>query len=332
MMPLVAISRVLAALGLMLMNGVVLIYMLRKVLGHLHIRLGPTELGPAGIFQTTADVLKLLTKEDPTPTGVDKPLYFLAPAIVFVPALMAYAALPFSSTWVIADLDLGLLYTFAILSIVPLGIVAAGWASHNKWSLLGGMRAVAQQITYEVPMLLAALPPVMLAGSLNLAEIAKAQDGWVWFWLPCLPAFLLFLVSGLVEANQTPFDMSEADSELVAGYATEYASMKFGLLFLAEFSNQFIFASLMVTLFLGGSSLPLVPADIVAGVGAPIIFILKVYLVIFVLMWIRGTMPRVRIDQMMALGWKVLLPLSLGWVMITALGIKLWPLLFGGAS
>lgn len=327
-----SVLRVLAALGLMLANGVVLIYMLRKVLGHLHVRLGPTELGPAGMLQTTADVLKLLTKEDPTPSAVDRGLYFIAPAIVFVPSLMAYAAIPFSSTWVIADLDLGVLYTLAIVSVVPLGIVAAGWASANKWSLLGGMRAVAQQITYEVPLLLAALPPVMVAGSLNLGDIVRAQSATVWFALLCFPAFVLFVIAGLVESNQTPFDMSEAESELVAGFATEYASMKFGLLFLSEFSNMFIFASMMVALFLGGWTLPFVPDSGILAFGAPIVFIAKVYLVIFVLMWIRGTLPRVRIDQMLALGWKVLLPASLACVMLYAAAIKLAPMLFGGAS
>lgn len=329
---LVAVLRILAALGLMLANGVVLIYMLRKVLGHLHIRLGPTELGPAGMFQTTADVLKLLTKEDITPTNVDKGLFFLAPVMVFVPSLAAYAALPFSAKWTIADMDLGLLFTLAVLSIVPLGIVAAGWSSYNKWSLLGGMRAVAQQITYEVPMLLAALPPVMIAGSLNLGEIVRAQQGWTWFWLPCFPALLLYLMSGLIETNQTPFDMSEADSEIVAGYATEYSAMRFGLLFLAEFSNTFVMAAMMVTLFFGGWALPFVPDTILAGIGAPVVFMLKTYITIFVLMWIRGTLPRVRIDQLLALGWKVMLPAALAWVMLTAVGIKLLPLLTGGAS
>lgn len=326
-----AVLRILAALGLMLANGVVLIYMLRKVLGHLHIRLGPTELGPAGMLQTTADVVKLLTKEDPTPAAVDRALYFAAPVIVFVPSLAAYAALPFSSKWVIADLDLGVLWTLAIVSLVPLGIVAAGWASANKWSLLGGMRAVAQQITYEVPLLLAALPPVMVAGSLNLGDIVRAQQP-LWFWLVCLPAFVLFVIAGLVESNQTPFDMSEADSELVAGYATEYASMKFGLLFLAEFSNTFIFAAMIVTLFLGGWLIPFVPEGTVLAFGAPIVFILKTYLVIFVLMWIRGTLPRVRIDQLLTLGWKALLPATLACVVLYAAGIKLWPVIFGGAS
>ncbi|MDZ4169760.1 MAG: NADH-quinone oxidoreductase subunit NuoH [Coriobacteriia bacterium] len=329
---LIAVLRVLAAVGLMLLNGVVLIYMLRKVLGHLHLRLGPTELGPAGMFQTTADVLKLLTKEDPTPGKVDRTLYFLAPMIVFVPSLAAYAAIPFSETAVAADLDAGLLYTFAILSLVPLGIFAAGWASYNKWSLLGSMRSIAQQVTYEVPLLLAALPPVMIAGSINLSDIVRVQQGSLWFIIPCFPAFLLFLVAGLVESNQTPFDMSEAESELVAGFATEYASMKFGLIFLSEFSNTFIFSALMVTLFFGGWTLPFVPDGVLAGVGGPVVFMLKTYLGIAVLMWIRGTLPRVRIDQLLSLGWKVLLPAALVWIVVTGLAVKLAPTLFGGAS
>lgn len=325
---LIAILRVLAVVGLMLANGVVLIYMLRKVLGHLHLRLGPTELGPAGMFQTLADVLKLLTKEDITPTNVDKALFLLAPGIVFVPALAAYAAIPFSGTIVAADLDLGLLFTFAVVSLVPLGVVAAGWASSNKWSLLGGMRSVAQQITYEVPLLLSALPPVMIAGSLNMGDIVRMQDP-LWFWLPCFPAFVMFVISGLIESNQTPFDMSEADSELVAGFATEYSSMKFGLLFLSEFSNTFVFSAVTVTLFLGGWRLPFVSVDALGG-WAALVFVTKVYLLIAVFMWVRGTLPRVRIDQLLALGWKVLLPASLVWVMITGVAIKVWPLIFGG--
>jgi NADH-quinone oxidoreductase subunit H len=328
---LIALLRVLAALGLVLLNGVVLIYMLRKVLGRLHLRLCPTELGPAGMFQTTADVLKLLTKEDPTPTRVDRTLFFLAPVIVFIPSLMAYAALPFSATWTIADLPLGLLFTFAVLSLVSLGIVAAGWSSANKWSLIGGMRSVAQQISYEVPLLLAALSPVMLAGSLNMGEIVQAQQNFMWYWLPCLPAFLIFIVSGLVEINQTPFDLSEAESELVAGFATEYSSMKFGLLFLSEFSNMFVLSAVTVTLFFGGWTLPFVPNELLAGGWGAIVFMIKTYLLIFVFMWIRGTQPRVRIDQLLSIGWKFLLPASLAWVMLMAAGIKLFPMLFGGA-
>ena len=316
-----ALLGVLLALVLMLVNGVVLIYMLRKVLAHLHVRLGPMEQGWHGTLQTIWDVLKLLSKEDITPTGVDKALYFIAPAIVFVPSLAAYGAIAFSRTFSIADSPNGLLYTFAVLSLVPLGILAAGWASNNKWSLLGGMRAVAQQITYEVPLLLSALPVVLLARSMNLHDIVNAQAG-LWFVVPMFPAFVMFWISALIELNQTPFDMSEAESELVAGFASEYSSMKFGLLFLSEFSNTFIMSALIVTLFLGGWRIPLLPYEWYAPF-APVVFIIKTYVIIFVFMWIRGTMPRVRIDQMMAFGWKILLPASLAWLMLTGLFVKL---------
>jgi len=328
---LVVILRVLAAVGLMLANGVVLIYVLRKVLGHMHVRYGPIHVGPKGILQTPMDVLKLLSKEDVWPAGVDRVLFYIAPIAVFVPSLMAYAALAFSESWKITDLATGLLYTFAVLSLVPLGILMAGWASANKWSLLGGMRAAAQQIAYEVPLLLSVLPVVMIVGSLNLGDIVAAQDGlWLgflpkWFVLLQLPAFILFAVAGLVELNQTPFDMSEAESELVAGFATEYSAMKFGMLFLSEFSNSFVISALGVTLFFGGWLIPWVPSELVQPI-APLVFVFKVYIGILVMMWIRGTFPRVRIDQLMQLGWKWLIPASLGWVMITGLVVKLWQL------
>lgn len=326
---LTATLKVLAALGLMLANGVVMIYMLRKVLGHLHIRLGPMHVGWKGTMQTVMDVLKLLTKEDVTPRAVDRWLFRIAPVAVFVPSLMAYAALPFSDTWRIVDLDAGLLYTFAALSIVPIGILMAGWASANKWSLLGGMRAAAQQIAYEVPLLLSVLPLVMIAGTMRLGGIVEAQQGYwfgfipQWFALnPLLwPTFLVFVIAGLVELNQTPFDMSEADSELVAGFASEYSAMKFGLLFLSEFSNQFVVSALGVTLFFGGWTLPWVPAEINSALG-PVIFMVKAYIGIFVMMWIRGTFPRVRIDQLMELGWKRLIPVTLVLIMLTGLLLK----------
>ncbi len=332
---LAAILPVLAAVVLMLVNGVVLIYMLRKVLGHLHLRYGPLNVGPKGIVQTTADVLKLLSKEDVTPTGVDRWMYRLAPAVVFIPSLMAYAAIPFSENLRITALETGLLFTFAVLSLVALGIIMAGWGSANKWSLIGSMRAAAQTIAYEVPLLLSVLPVVMVVGSLDLAEIVQAQSGtWFgvipkWFVFAQFPAFLIFLVAALAELNQTPFDMSEAESELVAGFATEYSSMKFGMLFLAEFSNSFIMSAIAVSVFFGGWSLPWVPDSVIAPI-APVIFVLKTYVVIFFLMWIRGTFPRVRIDQLMTLGWKWLIPISLGWIMLTGLVLKLGEL--GGAS
>lgn len=333
---LIAVLRFLAALALMLVNGVVMIYMLRKVLARLHVRLGPMDNGPYGMFQTVFDVMKLLTKEDVTPRAVDRWLFFLAPAIVVVPSLMAYIVLPFSRTWVIADLPLGLLFMFAVMAVVPLGILAAGWASNNKWSLVGAMRVVGAQVTYEVPMLLAALPVVMMAGSLSLGDIVRAQSGtvlWViprWFVLN-VPAFVLFFIAGLIESGQTPFDLAEAESELVSGFATEYSAMKFGLLFLSEFSNVFIFSALTVTLFFGGWQVPWVPADLVSRIGLlpPIVFMLKTYLGIFFIMTIRGTLPRIRVDQLLALGWKFLLPASLAWVMVTALVIKVGQTLGG---
>lgn len=328
---LTATLKVAAAVGLMLMNGVVLIYMLRKVLGHLHIRLGPMHMGPKGIYQTVMDVLKLLTKEDITPTGVDLGLFRLAPVAIFVPSLLAYAALPYARDLRMANLDTGLLFTFAALSLVPLGILMAGWASANKWSLLGGMRAAAQQIAYEVPLLLSVLPIVMLVGSTNLGVIVEAQIGTIagflprWFIFNPLfwPTFLIFVVSSLVESNQTPFDMSEAESELVGGFATEYSAMKFGFMFLAEFSNGFIVSALGVTLFFGGWTLPWVPESLSVALG-PVTFMLKTYIGIFVMMWIRGTFPRVRIDRLMELGWKRLIPAALSWIVISGVIIKVW--------
>ncbi len=319
--------------ALMLTNGVFMIYLLRKVLGHLHIRLGPMHVGPHGIFQTINDVIKLLTKEDLTPRLADKALFYLAPMIVFVPSFMAYLALPFSGTLKATSLETGLLFTFAALSVVPIGILLAGWSSGNKWGLLGGMRSAAMQIAYEVPLLLSVLPIVMLAGTTDLGGIVDAQAGtWLaviprWFITnPLLwPTFLIFVIASLIEANQTPFDMSEGESELVAGFSTDYSAMKFGLIYLSEFSNTFIVSAIGVTLFFGGWMLPWVPMAWYDAVPvlAPTVFMLKTYLGIVLMWWIRGTYPRVRIDQLMDLGWKRLIPAALVMIVLTGVVDKL---------
>lgn len=327
----IAAIRALIGLVLLLVNGVVLIYMLRKVLGHLHLRVGPMRVGWHGVLQTVADVIKLLTKEDFDPGMTDRWLFRLAPAVVFVPSFMAYVALAFgpSAAMRFSNLDTGLFYAFAIMSIVPIGILMAGWASNSKWSLLGGMRATAQQIAYEVPLLLSALSVVMVAGSMNLTDIVNAQQGtWAgilprWFVIPLLPGFVLFLIASLAELNQTPFDMSEAESELVAGFANEYSGMKFAFMFLAEFSNSFVISALAVTMFFGGWLLPWVPPHVTAPI-APLVFLAKTYFGIFVLMWIRGTLPRIRIDQLLTFGWKGLIPVSLAWVLLVGTLVKLF--------
>jgi len=327
------IIRLLAIVVLMLLNGMVMIYMLRKVLGHLHLRLGPIHMGWHGILQIPNDVLKLFTKEDVTPRAVDRWLFALAPAVITVPSLLAYLALPFSESLAATRLETGLLFTFAVLSIVPIGLLMAGWSSGNKWSLIGGVRAAAQAIAYEVPLLLSLLPVVMLSGTLSLGELVTAQagtysTGWL-SWLPqwfitnpiLWPAFIIFVIAALVESNQTPFDMSEAESELVAGFATEYSAMKFGLIYVSEFSNQFILSAIGVAVFFGGWLLPWVPMSGYEAVPvlAPAVFIVKTYIGIFVMMWIRGTLPRVRIDSLMDLGWKRLLPVALVLIVVTGI-------------
>ncbi len=227
---LAALGHVLLVVVVMLLNGSMTIYMLRKVLGHLHLRLGPTELGPAGIAQLIADILKLLTKEDRHPNKTDRWLYCLAPFIVFIPSLAAYAALPFSQTIIAADIHLGLLMTLGFISLLPLGIFAAGYASRNKYALIAAVRTVGGSIVYEIPLVLSCLVPVMLAGSLNLREIVLAQQSTVWYILPALPSAIIFFICALMETNQAPFDMAESESELISGFSTEYSAMRFGFM------------------------------------------------------------------------------------------------------
>lgn len=285
-------------------------------MGWIQTRIGPNRVGPYGLAQTIADAVKLLTKEDIIPAMADKWPFIAAPVIVFVPAYLVYVVIPFGkgNGWVAQDLSIGVLYIAAVLSIPIIGIVTAGWASNNKWSLLGAFRAAAQIVSYEVPLVLAMIPPVMLAGSLSLQQIIQAQSGnWLgifprWFIATQIVGFLIYMAAALAESNLTPFDIMEAESELVAGYNTEYSGMKFALFFLAEFAGMFTVSAVAATLFFGGW-LPIHPA--LSFIPPVIWFFAKTGVIVFILMWIRSTLPRVRVDQLMGLGWKVLIPIAL---------------------
>ncbi len=311
----------------------VLVYAFRKIVGFIQARLGPRYTGPRGIFQTVADAIKLLGKEDIIPAAAEKVAFNLAPFIVFLPAFLVYLVIPFGdpqSGLQVRDLNIGILYIVAITSITVVGIVTAGWASGNKWALLGAMRSGAQLISYEVPMVLVLLVPVLMAGSLRLSDIVNNQGEWFWQWhlFRMFPlgffAFLIYLTCALAETNQTPFDLPEAESELVAGYHVEYSGMKFALFFLAEFGNTVAISAIGTHLFLGGWRAP-VPFLPDTGFWSMLWFFLKVAAVVFLIFWVRGTLPRVRIDQLMELGWKVLLPAGLFCVTVVGLLVAILP-------
>jgi len=288
-----------------LLSVLILVWLERKVSGDIQSRLGPARVGGRfGLLQTAADALKLLLKEDLIPAGADRWLFVIAPVVVFVPALLVFVALPFARTWVPADLDIGVLYIIAVSSLPALGMVMAGWGSNNKYSLLGGMRAAAQLMAYEVPLVVAVLSVTAMAGSLSTISIVEAQrQGWFIanpaLWLP----FLVFFIAAMAEINRTPFDLAEAESELVAGYHTEYSGMRFALFFLGEYAYLFFVCALGTVLFLGGWLGPVLPPALW--------FVIKTYALILAIMWVRWTLPRLRIDQMLGFGWKVLLPASL---------------------
>jgi NADH-quinone oxidoreductase subunit H len=325
--PVIMLADSIIILGFILFLVLYLILGLRKIMGWIQARIGPNRVGPWGLAQTIADAIKLLVKEDIIPRLADKWPFIAAPIMVFVPAYMVYLVIPFGkgNGWIAQDLSIGVLYISAILTIPVIGIITAGWASNNKWSTLGAFRAAAQMVSYEVPLILSMVPPVMLAGSLSLQHIVLAQSGtwhglYKWFIVSQGLGFLIYLTASLAESNLTPFDIMEAESELVAGFNTEYSGMKFAFFFLAEFAGMFTLSAIATTLFFGGwlpvcTGLSFIP---------PVIwFLAKTFVVIFVLMWIRSTLPRVRIDQMMSLGWKVLIPLALLNIVWTGLLILL---------
>jgi NADH-quinone oxidoreductase subunit H len=296
------------------LNALFLTWAERKVAGRMQRRIGPKEVGPYGLIQPLADALKLLGKEIVTPRDVDKPLYWLAPTIIFIPAVVSFIVIPFDASLQVKDINVGILVILAFSSLSVLSILMAGWGSNNKYALIGAFRSVAQNIAYEIPLLLALLSVVMMTGSFSLKVIVEAQKGlWFVFYQPL--AFLIYFIASVAETNRTPFDLPEAESELVAGYHTEYSGMRFALFFLAEYTNIFIVSAIAATFFLGGYNGPFLPGIVW--------FLLKSYLLVFVIIWLRWTYPRVRFDQLLNISWKALIPLALLNLLVTGGILKL---------
>ena len=300
-------------------------YFERKVIGAMQIRVGPSRVGPLGLIQPFADVLKLLIKEIILPNNSNKFLFVLAPVIALAPALAAWAVIPFNDFLVLADVDAGLLYVLALTSLGVYGIIIAGWASNSKYAFLGAMRAAAQAVSYEIAMGFALVGVLILSASLNLREIVLAQQGGIfdWFWLPLFPLFVIYMISGLAETNRAPFDVAEGESEIVAGFHVEYSGSTFAVFFLAEYANMILISGLTAILFAGGWLSPFegipVLGDSFLGEGSIFWFLAKTVVFMFMFLWYRATFPRYRYDQIMRLGWKVLIPITLVWVMLSAL-------------
>ena len=330
---LVMLVKIGVVFGALLLTVAYMTWIERKVIADFQVRLGPTRVGPYGLLQPIADGLKLMFKEDLIPSQVDRAIFLLAPSLSLIPAFIAFAVIPFGDSTTlfgllsrpvalhITDIDVGVLFVFGVASLGVYGIVLAGWSSNNKYSLLGGLRASAQLISYELPMGLSVVGVLLLVGSLSLVDIVKAQAGVSW-WFGILPVpnwflfsqplgFCIYFCCALAETNRAPFDLPEAETELVAGFHTEYSSMKFAMFFMAEYANMITVAALATTLFLGGWLGPIAPS--------PVWFLGKVFLLLFLFIWFRATLPRFRYDQLMNFGWKRLLPLALLNTAITAI-------------
>jgi len=299
------------------------VYWERKVLGWMHVRMGPNKIGPFGLLQAFADVTKLLIKEVILPTKANRFLYYMAPMIALIPALAVWAVVPFSSTMVLSNANAGVLYLLAMTSMGVFGIIIAGWASNSRYALLGAMRSAAQVISYELAMGLCLVCVLVLAGSLNLTEIVNAQAGnkgiFDWFWLPLLPVFVIYFISGVAETNRAPFDMAEGESEIVAGFHVEYSGSAFALFFLAEYANMILVSFLAAVLFMGGWLSPFPASWGFIGHGGFPWLLIKAFLFSFMFLWFRATFPRYRYDQIMRLGWKVFIPIAIAWVFVAGL-------------
>ena len=353
----ITLAQIMAEMGIVVITIATMTYFERKVLSWMQDRMGPMEVGPYGILQPVADGIKLFFKEDITPAGANKALFTLAPILTVVTALIGFAVIPFGPNmsmevfgitvkpFVVSDINIGILYILAFASIGTYGIILGGWSSNSKYSLLGGLRAAAQVISYELNVGLAIVGVLLLAGSLSLVEITEAQAGgfWHWFIWGARPdgyfpihtqifAFVVFVISGLAETNRIPFDLPEAESELVAGYMTEYSGMKFAFFVSAEYASMTLVSCVAVSLFMGGWNAPY-PGTIFGYVGLEQLawvehiawFAAKVYFFLFVFVWIRATLPRLRYDQLMRFGWKVMLPIALANIVVTAITVYFFP-------
>lgn len=318
-----ALIRIVPLMVAVLLSVAYLTYAERKVIGAMQGRVGPQVVGPFGLLQPIADVVKLLVKEIITPTRADKPLYYLGPLMVLVPAFAVWAVIPLAKDFVIANVDASLLYVMSIASIGVYGVILAGWATNSKYAFFGAMRASAQMVSYEIAMGFAIVVVLMISNSLNLTTIVEVQQKGMfnnmglnflsWNWLPLLPMFLVYLISGVAETNRHPFDVVEGESEIVAGHMTEYSGMGFALFFLAEYTNMFVISALTSIMFLGGWDAPVAFLSFIPGI---VWMLIKMSAVIVFFLWIRATFPRYRYDQIMRLGWKVFLPLCLIWLFV----------------
>ena len=297
----------------------------RKVIGYIQVRIGPNRVGFAGLLQPFADLIKLIFKEIVIPTRSNKYLFVVAPLFALVPALAGWAAIPFQEGIVLANLNAGVLYLFAMSSLGVYGVLIAGWASNSKYSMLGALRSAAQTISYEIAMGFALVGVLLASGSMNLTEIVNAQQGGIWHWwcLPLLPLFIVFWIAALAETNRAPFDMAEGESEIVAGFHVEYSAIGFALFFLAEYASMILISTIMALLFLGGWLSPFQGMPMLESVfffvPGFVWLLIKISFFLFVYLWIRATFPRYRYDQLMRLGWKVLIPVTIVWVIVTAL-------------
>ena len=300
----------------------------RKVIGYIQVRIGPNRVGPRGLLQPIADAVKLLMKEVILPSSANRFLFIVGPVLAIAPAVAAWAVIPFDKGVVIANVNAGLLYILAMTSMGVYGVIIAGWASNSKYAFLGALRSAAQIVSYEIAMGFAIVGVLLAAGSLNIGEIVQAQQGgfWQWYWLPLLPLFVIYFISGVAETNRAPFDVAEGESEIVAGFHVEYSGMTFAIFFLAEYANMILVSALAALLFLGGWLSPLegiLPAGVFEMTGIGLVlgngihwFLLKTAFFLFVFLWLRATFPRYRYDQIMRLGWKVFIPITIVWLML----------------